>query len=380
MYHHTEKSGFPREVEAPAGVSILDTYREVCQEAHFINSAEGRQKLSESIKNQLYQKIRLAFGIDMAVQSPVDIYPVFTPEPCDPGVNRVDFVVAPRRVEDIRLEVTAEKDQGQGDEKEDQTMEWHCKECAHEKVCEEWGEQEGMAACSYQNHFEPKQESLVEKQDGPLPANLGKPAKQNNLKPGIFAEVKKTSLTPPLDENDRIMAYYEGLASECEELSARCADVGANAWAAHTAACRDAIRFLIQGQKFGMWVGYRYMNETEIRELLENEKRNVRLLNQERIKAEEERDKYQARCKELQHRLGEAVRVFWKMDTGCDLCVQACQAPADPDPCEEALGDCSECRRDCRCKDCRETPDGMSHWQFAGWDKLEEAFWKRAEK
>ena len=105
MYHHTEKSGFPREIEAPAEISILDTYREVCREVHPINSIAGRQKLSESIKNQLYEKIRAAFGINMATQSPVDIYPVFTPEPCDPGVNRVDFVVAPRRVEDVRLEV-----------------------------------------------------------------------------------------------------------------------------------------------------------------------------------------------------------------------------------------------------------------------------------
>ena len=105
MNDHTEKSGFPREIEAPAEISILDTYREVCQEAHPINSAAGRQRLSESIKNRLYEKIRQAFGIDMVTQSPVDIYPVFTPEPCDPGAVRVDFVVAPRRVEDIRLEV-----------------------------------------------------------------------------------------------------------------------------------------------------------------------------------------------------------------------------------------------------------------------------------
>lgn len=379
MYHHTEKNRFSREIEAPADVSILDTYLEVCREVHPINSIAGRQKLSESIKNRLYEKIRAAFGIDMVTESPIDIYPVFTPEPCDPGAARVDFVVAPRRVEDICLEVKAEEDQGQADETGRQTMEWHCKECAHEKVCEEWGEQEGMAACSYQNHFEPKQGAPVEKKDGPLSGNLGNPAKQNSLKPGVFAEVKETSVTPPADGNDRILTYYEGLASECETLSALCEDVGANAWAAHTAACRDAIRDLLKGQKFGMWVGYRYMNETEIRELLENERENVRLLNQNRIKAEEERDKYQAQCKELQHRLGEAVRAFWKMDTDCDLCVQACQAPADPDPCEEALGDCSECRQDCRCKDCRETPDGMSHWQFAGWDKLEEAFWKRME-
>ena len=374
MYHHTEKSGFPREIEAPAEISILDTYREVCREVHPINSIAGRQKLSESIKNQLYEKIRAAFGIDMAAQSPVDIYPVFTPDPSEPWVNRVDFVVAPRRVEDIRLEVKAEADQGQGDEKEDQTMEWHCKECVHEKVCEEWREQEGMAACSYQNHFEPKQKNHVENLDGPLvgkcegplPTDLGKLSRQNCPNAGVLG-------------TDDMLARYEGLASECEELSARCADVGANAWAAHMAECRDAIRVLLQGQKFGMWVEYRYMNETEIRELLESEKGNVRLLNQERIKAEEERDKYQARCEELQRRLGEAVRVFWKMDTGCDLCVQAYQAPADPDPCEEALGECSECRQDCRCKDCRKTPDGMSHWQFAGWDKLEEAFWERIE-
>lgn len=105
MNDYTEKTGFPREIETPAEISILDTYREVCQEAHPINSAEGRRKLSESIKNRLYEKIRAAFGIDMAAQSPVDIYPVFTPDPSEPWVNRVDFVVAPRRVEDIRLEV-----------------------------------------------------------------------------------------------------------------------------------------------------------------------------------------------------------------------------------------------------------------------------------
>ena len=67
MYHHTEKSGFPREIEAPAEISILDTYREVCREVHPINSIAGRQKLSESIKNQLYEKIRQAFGIDMGI-------------------------------------------------------------------------------------------------------------------------------------------------------------------------------------------------------------------------------------------------------------------------------------------------------------------------
>lgn len=369
MNNHTGKSGYTRQIEAPAEISILDTYREVCREVHPINSIAGRKKLSESIKNRLYEKIRAAFGIDMAAQSLVDIYPVFTPDPSEPWVSRVDFVVSPRHLENIRLEVKPEKDQGQADETDRQTMEWHCKECAHEKVCEEWGEQEGMAACSYQDHFEPKREAAVEKM-----------LKQNRMKEGISAKVKETSVTPPADENDRILTYYEGLASECEKLSAMCTDVGANAWAAHTAACRDAIRDLLKGQKFGMWVYYRYMNETEIRELLENERGNVRLLNQNRIKAEEERDKYQAQCKELQHRLGEAVRAFWKMDTDCDLCVQAYQAPADPDPCEEALGDCSECRQDCRCKDCRETPDGMSRWQFAGWDKLEEAFWKRVKK
>ena len=175
MNDHTEKTGFPRKMEAPAGVSILDTYREVCQEAHPVNSAAGRRKLSESIKNRLYEKIRAAFGIDMAAQSPVDIYPVFTPEPCDPSAVRTDFVVAPRRVEDIRLEVEAEKDQGQADETGGQTMEWHCKECAHEKVCEEWGEQEGMSACSYQNYFEPKQKAPVEKQGGTV-AQTNKPA------------------------------------------------------------------------------------------------------------------------------------------------------------------------------------------------------------
>lgn len=105
MNDYTGKSGFPREIEAPAEISILDTYREVCQEAHTINSAAGRQRLSESIKNRLYEKIRQAFGIDMATQSPVDIYPVFTPEPHDPENVSVDFVVAPRRVEDVRLEV-----------------------------------------------------------------------------------------------------------------------------------------------------------------------------------------------------------------------------------------------------------------------------------
>lgn len=375
MNNHTGKSGYTRQIEAPAEISILDTYREVCQEVHPINSIAVRQKLSESIKNRLYEKIRAAFGIDMAAQSPVDIYPVFTPDPSEPWVSRVDFVVSPRRVEDIRLEVKAEKDQGQADETDGQTMEWHCKECAHEKVCEEWGYQEGVAACSYQNHFEPKQKTQVENLDGPLvgrcegplPSNLGKLSQQNCPNAGILG-------------TDDMLARYEDLASECETLSAMCADIGANAWASHTAECRDAIRDLLKGQKFGMWVDYRYMNETEIRELLENEKRNVWLLNQERIKAEEERDKYQAQCKELQHRLGEAVRAFWKMDTDCDLCVQAYQAPADPDPSEEALGDCSECRQDCRCKDCRETPNGMSHWQFAGWDKLEEAFWKRVEK
>ena len=85
MYDYTEKSGFPREIEVPAEISILDTYREVCREVHPINSIAGRQKLSESIKNQLYEKIRAAFGIDMAAQSPVDIYPVFTPDRLNRG-------------------------------------------------------------------------------------------------------------------------------------------------------------------------------------------------------------------------------------------------------------------------------------------------------
>lgn len=367
MYHHTEKNRFSREIEARADISILETTREVFDETVRANTAEARQKMSENVQNRLYEKIRQAFGIDMVTESPIDIYPVFTPEPCDPGAVRVDFIVAPKRVEDIRLELE--------DEKDGQTMEWHCKECAHEKVCEEWGEQEGMAACSYQNHFEPKQEAPVEKLDGPLvgrcegplPSDLGKLSRKNCPNAGVLGK-------------DDMLARYEDLASKCDELFMMCAGAGANAWAAHMAACRDAIRVLLQGQKFGMWVDYKYMNETEIRELLENERGNVRLLNQERIKAEEERDKLQARCKELQHRLGEAVRVFWKMDTGCDLCVQAYQAPADPDPCEEAQWDCSECRQDCRCKECRKTPDGMSHWQFAGWHKLEEAFWQRVEK
>lgn len=105
MNDYTEKSGFPREIEAPAEISILETNREVFDETVLVNTAEARQKLSESVKNRLYEKIRQAFGIDMATQSPVDIYPVFTPEPCDPGAVRVDFVVAPRWVEDIRLEV-----------------------------------------------------------------------------------------------------------------------------------------------------------------------------------------------------------------------------------------------------------------------------------
>lgn len=123
MNNHTEKSGFHRKTETPAEVSILDAYWETCREMHPINSIAGRQKLSESIKNRLYEKIRQAFGIDMAAQSPVDIYPVFTPEPCNPWVSRVDFVVAPRRMENIRLDVKAEKDQGQANQKEEQTVE-----------------------------------------------------------------------------------------------------------------------------------------------------------------------------------------------------------------------------------------------------------------
>ena len=116
-------------------------------------------------------------------------------------------------------------------------MEWHCKECAHEKVCEEWGEQEGMAACSYQNHFEPKQGAPVEKLDGPLvgrcegplPADLGKLSRQNCPNAGILG-------------TDDILARYEDLASKCDELFMMCAGAGANTWAAHQAACRDAIR------------------------------------------------------------------------------------------------------------------------------------------
>ena len=112
MYDRTKKTEYTCKIEAPAEISILDTYWEVCQVAHpVVNSAASRQKLSESIKNRLYENIRAAFGIDMATQSPVDIYPVFTPEPWDPGVCRADFVVAPRRVGHIRLKEDFKSDE-----------------------------------------------------------------------------------------------------------------------------------------------------------------------------------------------------------------------------------------------------------------------------
>ena len=154
--------------------------------------------------------------------------------------------MAPRRVEDIRLEVKAEADQGQGDEKEDQTMEWHCKECVHEKVCEEWGEQEGMAACSYQNHFEPKQKNHVENLDGPLvgkcegplPTDLGKLSRQNCPNAGVLGKYD-------------MLARYKDLASKCDELFMMCAGAGANTWAAHMAECRDAIRVCSRARSSG---------------------------------------------------------------------------------------------------------------------------------
>lgn len=97
-------------MEAPAEISILETNREVFDETVLVNTAEARQKLSESIKNRLYEKIRLAFGIDMETESPIDIYPVFTPDPRYPGIVMVDFVVSPRHIVDIRLEVPIEKE------------------------------------------------------------------------------------------------------------------------------------------------------------------------------------------------------------------------------------------------------------------------------
>lgn len=123
MYDHAQKNGFPRKMEAPAEISILETNREVFDEKVRVNTAEARQKMSEDVRKRLYEKIRQAFGIDMAAESPIDIYPVFTPEPCDPSAVRMDFVVAPRQAEDICMEVKSEKDHSQADEKKGQTIE-----------------------------------------------------------------------------------------------------------------------------------------------------------------------------------------------------------------------------------------------------------------
>lgn len=123
MYDHNEKTNFHRKMEAPAEISILETNREVVSEAVRVNTVEARKKLSEVVRNRLYEKIRQAFGIDMATESPIDIYPVFTPEPFDPSAVRMDFVVAPRWMDDIHLEVKAEKNQRLADQKEGQTME-----------------------------------------------------------------------------------------------------------------------------------------------------------------------------------------------------------------------------------------------------------------
>lgn len=110
MRDNTERSGYPRGIESPMEISILDTNREVFDETIRPNTEEARQKMSEAVQSRLYEKIRLAFGIDMATESPIDIYPVFTPDPRDPSVVMVDFVMAPKRVRDIRLEVPIEKE------------------------------------------------------------------------------------------------------------------------------------------------------------------------------------------------------------------------------------------------------------------------------
>ena len=209
MYDRTEETEYTCKIEAPAEISILDTYREICQEAHpVVNSAAGRQKLSESIKNRLYENIRAAFGIDMATQSPVDIYPVFTLEPWDPGVCRVDFVVAPRRVGHIRL-------------KED---------------------------------------------------------------------------------------------FKSDELRARDEDAEAR------------------------------------RDRLEEAREN----------ANEAASKWEGQCKILEQRMDAIIKLLPKIDIGCELCSNACDAN---------VRDCVECRVDCKCRYCN-SPDGHSNWQFVGWDKV----------
>ena len=38
-------------------------------------------------------------------------------------------------------------------------MKWECKKCTHEKVCDEWGKQEGVAACTYGDYFQDKRGS-----------------------------------------------------------------------------------------------------------------------------------------------------------------------------------------------------------------------------
>lgn len=36
-------------------------------------------------------------------------------------------------------------------------MKWVCEKCIHEPVCDEWGYQEGMAACSYGDYFQERE-------------------------------------------------------------------------------------------------------------------------------------------------------------------------------------------------------------------------------
>lgn len=108
MNGNTRKSGFPTEIEAPARISISDTYREICQEAYYIDSARGEQELLENFRSRLHEKIRQAFGIDMAAQSPIDIYPVLKPDLLNPSCRKVDFVVGPRRSENICVTIDME--------------------------------------------------------------------------------------------------------------------------------------------------------------------------------------------------------------------------------------------------------------------------------
>lgn len=49
-------------------------------------------------------------------------------------------------------------------------MEWNCEECIHKPVCDEWGYQDGMAACSFGNYYQEDVAKVVETIEKPAVA------------------------------------------------------------------------------------------------------------------------------------------------------------------------------------------------------------------